>query len=106
MRPAIPRVRGRADRDGEREPSEGRCAGRGDAEAEDRRHDGAVKSIFGSHGDTGLTEDEEVTHFGMWCMMSSPLLIGCDVRTLPAFTKRLVTNPYLIALNLKVHEWV
>ncbi|MBQ0033174.1 MAG: alpha-galactosidase [bacterium] len=60
---------------------------------------GAVKSIFGNHGDTGLTEDEEVTHFGMWCMMSSPLLIGCDVRTLPAFTKRLITNPYLIAMN-------
>ncbi|MGN0877049.1 MAG: alpha-galactosidase [Kiritimatiellia bacterium] len=60
---------------------------------------GAVKSIFGQHGDTGLTEDEEVTHFGMWCMMSSPLLVGCDVRTLPAFTKRLITNPYLIALN-------
>ena len=60
---------------------------------------GAVKSIFGNHGDTGLTEGEEVTHFGMWCMMSSPLLIGCDVRTLPAFTKRLVTNPYLIALD-------
>lgn len=60
---------------------------------------GAVKSIFGQHGDTGLTEDEEVAHFGMWCMMSSPLLIGCDVRTLPAFTKRLITNPYLIAMN-------
>ena len=60
---------------------------------------GAVKSIFDKHGDTGLTEDEEVTHFGMWCMMSSPLLIGCDVRTLPVFTKRLITNPYLIAMN-------
>ena len=60
---------------------------------------GAVRSIFGKHGDTGLAEDEEVAHFGMWCMMSSPLLIGCDVRTLPAFTKRLITNPYLIAMN-------
>jgi len=60
---------------------------------------GAVKSVFGKHGDTGLTEDEEVTHFGMWCMMSSPLLIGCDVRTIPAFTKRLITNPYLVGMN-------
>ena len=59
---------------------------------------GAVKSAFGA-SDTGLTETEEVTHFGMWCMMSSPLLIGCDVRTLPAFTKRLITNPYLLAMN-------
>ena len=60
---------------------------------------GAVKSIFGKHGDTGLTPDEETTHFGMWCMLSSPLLIGCDVRTIPASTKALITNPYLLAMN-------
>jgi len=60
---------------------------------------GAVKSAFGNHGDQGLTEDEEVTHFGMWCMLSSPLLIGCDVRTLPEFTKNLIMNPYLINMN-------
>ena len=57
---------------------------------------GAVKSIFGKHGDTGLTPDEETTHFGMWCMLSSPLLIGCDVRTIPASTKALITNPYYV----------
>ena len=60
---------------------------------------GAVKSIFGKHGDTGLTADEEMTHFGMWCMLSSPLLIGCDVRTIPAPTKALITNPYLLSVN-------
>ena len=60
---------------------------------------GFVKSIFGKHGDTGLTTDEETTHFGMWCMLSSPLLIGCDVRTIPASTKVLITNPYLLAVN-------
>ena len=60
---------------------------------------GAVKSVFGKHGDTGLTPDEETTHFGMWCMLSSPLLIGCDVRTIPESTKKLVTNPYLLAMN-------
>ena len=60
---------------------------------------GAVKSICGKHGDTGLTPDEETTHFGMWCMLSSPLLIGCDVRTIPAPTQTLITNPYLLAVN-------
>ena len=60
---------------------------------------GFVKSAFGKHGDIGLTETEEVTHFGLWCMMSSPLLIGCDVRTLPDFTKKLITNPYLLGMN-------
>lgn len=26
----------------------------------------------------GLKPEEEEVHFGMWCIMSSPLLIGCD----------------------------
>ena len=60
---------------------------------------GRVKTVFGKEGDTGLTADEETTHFGMWCMMSSPLLIGCDVRTIPESTKALITNPYLLAVN-------
>ena len=60
---------------------------------------GAVKSIFGKHGDTGLTPEEEKTHFGIWCMLSSPLLIGCDARTIPESTKALITNPYLLGMN-------
>ena len=60
---------------------------------------GAVKSTFGKHGDTGFTPDEETTHFGMWCMLSSPLLIGCDVRTIPDRTRAVITNPYLLAMN-------
>ena len=61
---------------------------------------GQMKTVFGSkNGDTGLTEEEEVTHFGMWCMLSSPLLIGCDVRTIPEFTLKLITNPYLLAVS-------
>ena len=60
---------------------------------------GHMKTVFGKHGDTGLTPDEETTHFGMWCMLSSPLLIGCDVRTISESTKALITNPYLLAMN-------
>ena len=60
---------------------------------------GRVKSVFGKYGDTGLTEEEEKTHFGMWCFLSSPLLIGCDVRTISETTKALITNPYLLQVN-------
>ncbi len=59
---------------------------------------GQVKTEFGK-SDTGLTAEEEHTHFGMWCMLSSPLLIGCDARTIPADTMALITNPYLLAMN-------
>ncbi len=59
---------------------------------------GQVKTTFGK-SDSGLTADEEAAHFGLWCLLSSPLLLGCDVRTIPADTFALVTNPYLLAMG-------
>lgn len=47
----------------------------------------------------GLTSDEEKTHFGMWCIMSSPLLIGCDLTTLSSSSLKLLKNTELIAIN-------
>ena len=46
-----------------------------------------------------LSADEDATHFGLWCIMNSPLLIGCDMRTLKPATLALLTNKELIALN-------
>ena len=60
---------------------------------------GAVKSAFGTSGDTGMTLDEETAHFGMWCILSSPLVLGNDVRIIPSGTLKLVTNPYLVRMN-------
>ena len=48
---------------------------------------------------TGLTFQEEEAHFGLWCFMSSPLMLGCDLDYLPEDTRQLVTNPELIAIN-------
>ena len=47
----------------------------------------------------GLTEDEEKTHFGIWSILSSPLMIGCDLRTIPEKTLSIITNKEVIALN-------
>lgn len=47
----------------------------------------------------GLSPAEERTHFGMWCILSSPLLIGCDMTTIPESSLNLIKNPELIALN-------
>lgn len=46
-----------------------------------------------------LTAEEDKTHFGMWCMMNSPLLIGCDLTNIKAATLNLLKNKELIALN-------
>jgi hypothetical protein len=46
-----------------------------------------------------LTEEEDKTHFGMWCIMNSPLLIGCDLSSIKSTTLALLKNTELIALN-------
>ena len=46
-----------------------------------------------------LTEEEDKTHFGMWCIMASPLLIGCDLSNIKSTTLTLLKNEELIALN-------
>lgn len=55
-------------------------------------------SPFGEDG-LGLSYAEEEAHFGMWCIMSSPLLLGCDIEYIPEETMRIITNPELIAVN-------
>lgn len=47
----------------------------------------------------GLSMTEEEAHFGMWCIMSSPLLIGCDLTSLPQRSLDLLLNRELIAIN-------
>ena len=47
----------------------------------------------------GLTVEEDKTHFGMWCIMNSPLLIGCDMRNIAPEAMELMCNKELIALN-------
>lgn len=46
-----------------------------------------------------LTQEEDKTHFGMWCIMESPLLIGCDLGSIKPQTLELLKNPELIALS-------
>lgn len=46
-----------------------------------------------------LTAEEDRTHFGLWCIMSSPLLIGCDLTHIKPQTLQLLKNRDLIALN-------
>ncbi|MBR4771354.1 MAG: alpha-galactosidase [Bacteroidales bacterium] len=46
-----------------------------------------------------MSAEEDKTHFGIWCIMSSPLLIGCDMTTLRSDAFDLLTNRDLLALD-------
>lgn len=47
----------------------------------------------------GCTDTEYRSHFSFWAMMNSPLMIGCDIRSMNEETVRILTNRDLIAIN-------
>ena len=48
---------------------------------------------------TRLTPDEQYTHISLWCLLSAPLLIGCDMTRLDDFTLNLLGNDEVLALD-------
>ena len=62
-------------------------------------HDGHYNDMDMLEVGRSMSQIEDETHFGMWCIMSSPLLIGCDMANIKPETLRLLTNRDLIALN-------
>ncbi len=46
-----------------------------------------------------LTPDEQYTHISLWCLLSSPLLIGCDLSRLDVFTLNLLSNDEVLAVD-------
>ncbi len=65
--------------------------------------------VVGMHGNSdnewiadvvgGCTDTEYKTHFALWAIMNSPLMIGCDVRKMSDAAKEILTNPDIIAIN-------
>ncbi len=47
----------------------------------------------------GCTDEEYRTHFSLWAIMNSPLMIGCDIRRMTPATKEILTNKEIIAIN-------
>jgi alpha-galactosidase len=48
---------------------------------------------------TNLTPDEQYAHMSAWCLMSVPLLLGCDLTKLDDFTLSLLTNDEVLAVS-------
>ena len=48
---------------------------------------------------TRLTPNEQYTHISLWCLLCSPLLIGCDMTKLDQFTLNLLTNDEVLDVS-------
>jgi len=46
-----------------------------------------------------LTPDEDYTHMSLWCLLCSPLLLGCPLEQLDEFTLSLLTNDEVLEVN-------
>eukprot|EP00253_Pinus_taeda_P036629 PITA_36629 len=50
-------------------------------------------------GNGKMTTEEYVSHFSIWALMKSPLLIGCDVTSIDKKTYEILSNSEVIAVN-------
>jgi len=50
-------------------------------------------------GNGGLTPDETYTHMTLWCMLSAPLLIGCDMTQMSPFVVSVFSNDEVLAVD-------
>lgn len=60
-------------------------------------HGGSNNDFIGKIG--GCTDVQYKTHFALWAMMGSPLMIGCDIRSASEETKKILLNPDMLAIN-------
>ena len=54
---------------------------------------------FGNPHPTHLKPNEQILHISMWCLLSAPLLIGCDMTRLDPFTLALLSNDEVLDIN-------
>jgi alpha-galactosidase len=52
-----------------------------------------------SLGEQGLNIVEQQSHFALWCVMTSPLMLGNDPRNMTVEEKAIITNKECIAVN-------
>ncbi len=63
-------------------------------------HGGSNSEYIGNLG--GCTDEEYRTHFSLWALMGSSLMIGCDVRSMSKETREILTNREILAINQDV----
>ena len=61
--------------------------------------------VVGMHGEGnvalegGCSIDEYRTHFSLWALLASPLMIGCDIRKMDEESRKILMNREVIAIN-------
>lgn len=60
-------------------------------------HGGSNNDFIGTVG--GCTDVQYKTHFSLWSMMGSPLMIGCDIRKANDTIKDILQNKDILAIN-------
>ena len=53
----------------------------------------------GNVGFKGCTTEEYRTHFSLWALLNSPLMIGCDIRAMDEATQSILLNRDVLAIN-------
>lgn len=55
----------------------------------------------GPERESNFTEDEQLTHMFLWCIMQSPLMMGGDMTVNTPFVERLLSNTEILDANQK-----
>ncbi len=58
-----------------------------------------LQRSFGTTHPTYITPNEQYTHVSIWTLLCAPILIGCDLEALDPFTKAILSNREIIAIN-------
>ena len=65
-----------------------------------KTHSGAQNDMDALEvGNGGMSDDEYLTHFSIWALEATPMIIGTDLRQLSAKSLSIYTNPAVIAVS-------
>lgn len=65
---------------------------------------GIIGKGFGDERQTRFTKEEQRTMMTLWCMVSSPLMLGAELTKLDEWTLKLLTNQKVLALMTQTRE--
>jgi alpha-galactosidase len=59
----------------------------------------------GNCGLKGCTFNQYRTHYSLWALLGSPLMIGCDIRSMDNETRTILMNREVLKINQDASQW-